>query len=107
MCEGTKASGRRQGRAHRHRKAGAVIVQQSLSHARRNPEPRDHTGEQRLPWSVPVAIKLYEGLNVQLLVYSLEAIRKPLPLISNKPLEASTTVKEGSVEIEDDGLNIH
>ena len=31
---------------------------------------------------------------------------EPFPLISNKPLKASTTVKDGSVEIEDDGLNI-
>ena len=88
------------------RKSGAVIVQQSLSHARRKLEPRDHTSEQRLPWSVPVAIKLYEGLNVLLLVCSLEAVRKPFPLISNEPLEASTTVKQGSVKIEDHGLNI-
>ena len=73
---------------------------------RRNPEPRDHTGKQRLPWSVPVAIKLYESLNVLLLVCSLEAVRKPFPLISNEPLEASTTVKESAVEIEDHGPDI-
>jgi hypothetical protein len=33
-------------------------------------------------------------------------VRKPIPLISNKPLEASTTVNESSVKIEDHGLNI-
>ena len=88
------------------RKSGAVIVQQSLSQARRKLELRDHAGKQLLPWSIPVAIKLYEGLNVLLLVYSLEAVSKPFPLISNKPLEASTTVKQGSVKIEDHGLNI-
>ena len=67
---------------------------------------RDHAGEQLLPWSIPVAIKLYNGLNVLLLVYRLEEVSKPFPLISNKSLEASTTVKQGSVEIEDHGLNI-
>jgi hypothetical protein len=41
-----------------------------------------------------------------LLVYSLEEVSKPTPLISNEPLEASTTVKQGSVKIENDGPNI-
>ena len=106
MCEGRQRLG---GVREEHtgiRKSGAVVVQQGLSHARRKPEPRDHAGEQRLPWSVPVAIKLYEGLNVLLLVCSLEAVRKPFPLITNEPLEASTTIKQGSVKIEDHGLNI-
>jgi hypothetical protein len=51
--------------------------------------------------------KIYERLNVLLLVYSLEEVSKAFPLIPNKPLEASTTVKQGSVEIEDHGLNLH
>ena len=58
-----------------------------------------------LRWRLPVAIKLYEGLNVLLLLYSLEDVSEPFPLTSNKPLEALTTVKKGSVEIEDHGLN--
>jgi hypothetical protein len=41
-----------------------------------------------------------------LLVYSLEEVSKPTPLISNEPLEASTTVKQGSVEIENNGADI-
>jgi len=88
------------------RKSRTVIVQQSLSQARRQVELRDHIGEQLLPWAIPVAIKLYEGLNVLLLVCGLEEVSKPFPLMSNKPLEASTTVKQRSVEIEDHGLNI-
>jgi hypothetical protein len=47
------------------------------------------------------------GLDVLLLVCSLQAVRKPFPLIPNKPFEASTTVKDSSVKIEDHGLNIH
>jgi hypothetical protein len=33
-------------------------------------------------------------------------VSKPYPLISNEPLEASTTVEQGSVEIENNGANI-
>jgi hypothetical protein len=81
------------------RKPSAVIVQQRLSQSRRNPEPRGHTSKQWLPWSIPVAIKLYERLDVLLLVCILEVVlvRKPFPLIPNKPFEASPTVKQGSV----------
>ena len=77
----------------------ASIIRDPFGSRRQIPEPRDHAREQRFPWSVAVAIKLYEGLNVLLPVRSL-AVRKPFPLISNEPLEASTTVKEGSVKIE-------
>ena len=66
----------------------------------------DHAGKQLVPWSVAVAITLYQSLNVLLLVHSPEEISKASPLISNIPLEASTTVKQGSVEIEDHRLNI-
>ncbi len=45
-------------------KSGTVIVQQGLSHAGRKLEPRNQISEHRLPWSVSVAIELYEGLNV-------------------------------------------
>jgi hypothetical protein len=33
-------------------------------------------------------------------------VSKPFPLMSNKPLETSTTVQQRSVEIEDHGLNV-
>jgi hypothetical protein len=88
------------------RKSGAVIVQQILSQARRKVELRGHAGEQLLPGSVPVAIELYKRLNVLRLVYGPADVWIPFPLISNKPLEASTTVEQGAVEIEDNGLNI-
>ena len=39
-------------------------------------------------------------------VYSSENARKPFPLYSNKTLEASTTVKQRSIEVEDHRLNI-
>ena len=106
MREAATASVRRQGRAHRHSEIRRGSLSAGLSQARRKIESRGHTGEQRLPWSIPVAIELYEGLDVLLLVRSLEAVRKPFPLISNEPLEASTAVEEGSVKIEDHGLNI-
>jgi len=88
------------------RESGAVIIQQSLSQARRKLELRDQAREQLVPWSIPVAIKLYKDLNVFLLVYSPNDVSKPFPLISNEPLETSTTIKQGSVEIEDHGLYI-
>ena len=87
-------------------KSSAVIVQQRLSKASRKLELRDHACEQLRPWTIPVAIELDKGLDVLLRIYSLEEVSKAIPLISNKPLEASTTVKERSVEIEDHGLNI-
>ena len=89
----------------RARKAGAVIAQQSLGQARRKLELRDHAGEQLLPWSIPVAIQLYKGLNVLFLVYGLEEVSESFPLITNESLEASTTVEQGTVEIEDHRLN--
>ena len=87
-------------------KSGAVIVQQGLSHAGRKLEPRNQISEQRLPWSVSVAIELYEGLNVMLLACSLEAVGKPFPLSANELLETSTAIEQGAVKIEDHGLNI-
>ena len=56
---------------------------------------------------IPVAIEPDRGLNVLLLVYSLEELSKPFPLIPNESLEASTTVQQGAVEIEDHGLYFH
>jgi hypothetical protein len=67
---------------------------------------RDQAGKQLPPGSISIAIKLYKDLNVLLLVYSPNDVSKPLPLISNEPLETSTTIKQGSVEIEDHGLYI-
>jgi hypothetical protein len=90
----------------RFRKSSALIVQQNLSQARPKLEPRDHAREQLLSWTIAVAIEPYKGLDVLLRVYSLEEVRKTFPLTSNKPLEASTTVQQSSVEIEDHGLNI-
>jgi hypothetical protein len=58
-------------------------------------------------WTLLRCHMLYEGLHVLLLVCrSLEAVRKPFPLISDEPLEASTTVDEGSVKIEEHGLDV-
>ncbi len=88
------------------RKSGAVIVQQSLGRGRRQLELRDHAGEQLSPWCIPIAITLDQGLNVLLLVYGPEHVSKTFPLTSNEPLETSTTVKQGSVEIEDHRLYI-
>ncbi len=45
-------------------------------------------------------------LNVLLLACCLEAVGKPFPLITNELLEASTSIKQGAVKIEDHGLNI-
>jgi hypothetical protein len=73
---------------------------------RRQLTPRDHTREQLLPWTISVPIKLDESLNVPLLVHTREELRKPFPLMSNELFEASTTVKQGSVEIENDGLDV-
>ena len=76
------------------RKSGTVIIQQSLSQAGRKLELCDQAVEQFLPpWPIPVAITLYKGLNVLLLVYSPDEVRKPFPLISNEPIEASTAIK--------------
>jgi hypothetical protein len=53
-----------------------------------------------------VAIELYEDLDVLLLVDGRDEARKSFPLISKEPLEASTTIKQGSVEIEGHGLYV-
>jgi hypothetical protein len=93
----------------KHTRAGepnAVVLQQSLSQARRKIHLRDQAGEQLLPGSISVAIAVDKSPNVLLLVYGFKVRGKSLPLTSNEPLEASTTVKQGSVEVEDHGLNV-
>jgi hypothetical protein len=67
---------------------------------------RGHTTEQFFPGRVAISIEVNESFDVRLQVYSLSRGKEPFPLISNEVLEASTTVQERSVEIEENSLKI-
>ena len=67
---------------------------------------RNHAAEQLSSWSISITITLDKSLNVLVFIDSLDDVSESFPLISNEPLEASTTVKQGSVEIENNGANI-
>jgi hypothetical protein len=86
--------------------SSAVVAQQSLRQGSGKLEPRQHAGEQFSPRTIPVAVEFYQCSNVLLPIYHLEDVSKALPLIVNKPLEASTTVEQGSIQIEDHGMNV-
>jgi hypothetical protein len=86
------------------REAGTIISQQWFRQFRRQPESCERAGEQFLARSISIAIELDHDPNVLRFIHRLQHAREPFPLISNEPLEAQTTVKKRSVEIEDDGL---
>ena len=64
------------------------------------------TAEQLSSWSISITITRDKSLNVLVFVDSLDDVSDSFPLISNEQLEASTTVKQGSVEIEHNGADI-
>jgi hypothetical protein len=88
------------------RKAGAVVDQQSIGQIGRKLELSDEAGKELVAWCVPVSIESDQRLNVRVGGHRSDNLREPSPLVSDKLLEAASTVKKSPVEVEHDGLNV-